>query len=169
MGLPRVETGARMILSLLPPRHRPSAAALPAYAWALARTVLLSFMLTACGSMPIAGPKLTGRWAPISAQLGGQIFPVVNFAGAKLELTRDSYKFGEDTGPYTIVPEPAPAKMDITIVKGPSAGHSVKAIWQLESENELLVCYQLGSGDRPATFQSPKGEPVLLVRYRRSR
>jgi len=56
--------------------------------------------------------------------------------------------------------------MDIRGREGPNAGRTIQAIYELAGE-QLTVCYQLGSGERPSEFKSAKGSQVLLVRYLR--
>src|SRR5258708_300325 len=41
---------------------------------------------------------LAANWPPVSAELGGQDFPVANFAGATLRLTDSTYEFACVTG-----------------------------------------------------------------------
>jgi uncharacterized protein (TIGR03067 family) len=109
---------------------------------------------------------LAGHWAPQSADLAGQVFPVANFAGATLRLTMDTYEFGGDKGTYAVLSTTPPAKMDVRGREGPNAGRTIQTIYELAGE-QLTVCYQLGPGERPSEFKSPKGSQVLLVHYKR--
>ncbi len=128
--------------------------------------LLVSFVLASCASLPSAGPTLAGQWAPVSAELGGQEFPVASFGGATLQLTVDTYEFAGDKGTYAVLSKDPPARMDIQGRQGPNAGRTIPAIYAL-TDNELTICYQLGSEERPSEFKSPKGSRVLLVRYKR--
>jgi hypothetical protein len=56
--------------------------------------VAIAIATAACAQQPAS--MLAGRWAPDSAVLGGQVFPVANFGGATLELTEDTYEFTGD-------------------------------------------------------------------------
>jgi len=56
--------------------------------------------------------------------------------------------------------------MDIHGREGPHAGRTIQAIYELAGE-QLTICYQLGSGERPTEFKSARGSQVLLVRYQR--
>jgi hypothetical protein len=47
------------------------------------------------------------------------------------------------------------------------AGRTILAIHELQGD-QLTICYQLGPGERPGGFTSPKGSKVLLVRYKRT-
>ena len=128
--------------------------------------LLLAFALAACSSASTTRPTLTGKWAPQSAELGGQVFQVENFRGATLQLTMDTYEFAGDKGTYSVLSTRPPAKMDIRGREGPNAGRTIQSIYEL-SGDQLTVCYQLGSGERPIDFTSAKGSQVFLVRYKR--
>jgi uncharacterized protein (TIGR03067 family) len=128
--------------------------------------LLVAVVLAACSSARTAPPTLAGNWAPLSAELGGQVFPVANFAGATLRLTTDTYEFAGDKGTYAVVSTSPPAKMDIHGQVGPNAGRTIQAIYELTGD-QLTVCYQLGAGERPGEFQSTNGSQVLLIRYKR--
>jgi uncharacterized protein (TIGR03067 family) len=129
--------------------------------------LLLTLALANCRSVPRARPSLVGRWAPVSAELAGQPFPVANFAGATLQLTGDSYDFAGDKGTYSLLGGHSPAAMDIHGREGPNAGRTIPAIYALTGDS-LTIGYQLGAGERPAAFASPVGSHVLLVRYQRA-
>ena len=108
---------------------------------------------------------LTGKWSPITAELGGKPFPLVTLQGPLL-ITGESFEFAKDKGRYTVVSTSKPAQIDIHGVEGPNAGRQIPAIFELKG-NELVVCYQLGGGHRPTEFISPAGTRVLLMRYKR--
>lgn len=126
----------------------------------------LPLALVACTTSPPPAPPLAGRWQPVAAQLGGREFPVTGFRGAVLELRADTYEFGADRGRVSLRATAVPAQMDIQGESGPNAGKSIPAIYALQND-ELVICYQLGSGPRPTTFDSVAGSQLLLVRYRR--
>ena len=127
--------------------------------------LVLAIGIAGCSGAPPA-PTLSGRWEPVSAELGGQPFPLANFEGAVLQLTMDGYEFANDKGTYVVVTRRPPAQMDIRGQQGPNAGRTIPAIFDLAGD-QLTVCYQLGAGPRPAGFTSPTGTQVLLVHYRR--
>jgi uncharacterized protein (TIGR03067 family) len=134
------------------------------------RLVVAGFVLLvlgACMSKKPVTPNLTGTWAPDSAMLGGAPLPIPAFNGAKLILTDSTYEFGGDKGIYTLPGAGTPAAMDITGREGPNAGRTIPAIYQL-SGSVLTVGYQLDkAGARPASFTSPAGTQILVVRYQR--
>jgi uncharacterized protein (TIGR03067 family) len=126
----------------------------------------VALALAACSSIWTKSPSLAGQWAPQSAELGGQGFPVASFKGATLRLTMDTFEFAGDKGTIALLPTSSPAKMDIHGQEGPNAGRTIQTIYELAGER-LTVCYQLGSGERPGEFKSPKGSKVLLISYKR--
>ena len=128
---------------------------------ALVATVLLE----GCSSTP-TGPTLVGHWGPVTAELGGKDFPVANFDGGTLMLTADRYDFAGDNGTYELLPGGPPAQMDIHGQVGPNAGRNIPVIYLLAGD-QLTICYQLASGERPTDFTSPAGSKILLVRYKR--
>ena len=76
---------------------------------------------------------------PVSAELGGQTFPVANFGGAILRLTTDTYEFAGDKGTYSVLSKGSPARMDIRGREGPNAGRTIPAIYALAG-GQLTVC-----------------------------
>ena len=128
--------------------------------------LLVALAIGACSSTSTTRPTLAGKWAPLSAELGGQVFHVESFNGATLQLTMDTYEFAGDKGTYSVLSTSKPARMDIRGREGPNAGRTIQSIYELAGD-QLTVCYQLGSGDRPSDFTPPKGSQVFLVRYKR--
>ena len=122
--------------------------------------------LIACTSSPRRAGTLLGRWQPTASQLGGNVFAVVNFRGAVLVLQPTTYEFGDDSGMVFLGLPGPPAQMDVQGKVGPNAGKTILTIYSLQ-QDELVICYQLGVGPRPTTFESPAGTQVLLVKYKR--
>lgn len=110
--------------------------------------------------------KVIGTWVPESAELGGREFPLSAFNGAALILTAEGYEFAGDKGTYRVLSDAWPMPMDIVGKEGPNAGRTIPAICTLAGD-KLIVCYQLGPGERPAAFVSPAGTQIFLVRYKR--
>ncbi len=110
--------------------------------------------------------QLAGQWTPVSAQLGGQDYPLANFHGQSLQLNGNHYAFDGDRGDYQVVYSGTPGRMDIHGDTGPHADKTLPALYLL-SGNELTISYQLGPGVRPKDFTSPAGSQILVVRFRR--
>jgi uncharacterized protein (TIGR03067 family) len=132
----------------------------------MTRRLLVSSLMVLALAGCKGGASLPGHWVPESAMLAGKDFPVADFDGATLQLTENTYEFGGDKGEIVLPPKHTPAQMDINGREGPNAGKTIPAIYELKGDH-LTVCYQLGGGERPATFESPKGTQVLLVHYKR--
>jgi len=110
--------------------------------------------------------SLAGIWVPQKAEAGGRAFPVSEFDGAVLKLTTNTYDFGGEKGTYELLPQESPRQMDFVGESGPNGGRTIQAIYELKGDT-LVICYQLGKGDRPARFESATGSRVLLVHYHR--
>jgi uncharacterized protein (TIGR03067 family) len=123
-------------------------------------------IMNACAT-PNPNRALVGTWALTSAQLGGQEFPLASINGAALHLSTDAYEFSGDRGSYITVPHAKPAQLDIYGVQGPNAGRTILAIYEMHGDDEMVVCYQLGAGQRPTAFASPEGTQLFLVHYKR--
>jgi uncharacterized protein (TIGR03067 family) len=131
----------------------------------LTLTALATALLAACASPPHVARSIHGRWQPVSAQMGGRDLPLAAFKGAVLNLEPGKYDFGGDQGEFVLGLPGPPAQMDIRGRVGPNAGKTILAIYAL-TQDELVICYQLGAGPRPSVFKSPSGSQVLLMRYK---
>lgn len=123
--------------------------------------------------MPVVEPDvpptalLSGQWAPVDSQMGGQDYPLANFNGARLRLIGARYEFGNDRGSYTIVYAGSPSRLDIHVESGPNADRTIPVLYLLAGD-ELTVAYQMGPGVRPKDFTSPPGSKILVVHFRRA-
>ncbi|MCC6650071.1 MAG: TIGR03067 domain-containing protein [Candidatus Eisenbacteria bacterium] len=134
---------------------------------ALLLSLTLAAFGTGCRCDCTDAAKVVGTWVPESAELGGAAFPLSSFDGAELHLTADGYEFAGDKGTYRVLSDAWPMPMDIMGKEGPNAGRTIPAICTLAGD-KLIVCYQLGPGERPTAFVSPAGTQVFLVRYKRA-
>ena len=123
-------------------------------------------MATIEPDLPASAP-LIGHWTPVDAQVGGQDYPVRKFAGTMLSMTENGYAFVGDRGNYEVVYAGTPSRVDFHAEQGPNGGRLIPAIYML-SGDDLTICYQLGTGVRPRSFDSPPGSQILLVHFRRA-
>jgi uncharacterized protein (TIGR03067 family) len=134
------------------------------------RRVLLALplvgALAACAGPSASTSSLVGAWAPQAAEFDGNVFPIASFRGAVLQLTADTYAFGNDQGTYAVISIDPPSAMDIRGVEGPNVGRTILAVHRRDGD-ALTICYQLGPGGRPLAFTTTKGSQLLLVHYRR--
>jgi uncharacterized protein (TIGR03067 family) len=112
--------------------------------------------------------ELTGKWKIGGAELGGKKLPAAQFDQLILALDQTSYQLIEnkviDSGLIELVPDADPPAMVITGVFGPNKGKSFPCIYTFD-QGDLIMCYDLGEGRRPAQFESPPDTLLYLVRY----
>lgn len=115
--------------------------------------------------------KLEGTWTVEKAELGGADFPEELRKSVKLIMKGNTYKVtvgaNEDEGTSKIDLDKKPKTMDITGTKGPNAGKTILAIYELSGDT-LKVCYAL-EGERPTEFKSPSGTSTFLATYKREK
>ena len=110
---------------------------------------------------------LDGRWKAVYAELGGNLLTPDIVATIELLLDGGRYTLGNDHGTYTVNTAVAPHEMDVAGAEGPNAGRTIPAIF-LAAGDDLIICYNLGGGARPAAFASHSGTQEFLVRYARA-
>ena len=116
--------------------------------------------------------SLEGSWLPAKAELAAQPMPDAVLKTIGLQITKNEYHVlvaGEaDDGTWTIDPGAKPKGMTITGVKGPNAGKTFPAIYELKGDT-LRVCYDLSGAKRPSEFKTVAGTQLYLVTYHRHR
>ena len=110
---------------------------------------------------------LDGRWKATYAELGGSVLPEDVVSTIVLLLESGHYTVGNDHGTCSINMERTPHEMDIAGTEGPNAGRTIPAIF-VASADELVICYNLGGGERPSAFSTRGGSQEFLVRYKRA-
>jgi uncharacterized protein (TIGR03067 family) len=140
---------------------------------------LLCACLVAAGTLsalaadePDDHKALQGAWVPVKAELGGQPMPDALLKTISLTLTNNAYEVlvagAPDQGTWTIDAAAKPKGMKITGVKGPNAGKTFPAIYELKGDT-LRICYDLSGAKRPAEFKSLAGTRLYLVTYSRKK
>ena len=114
---------------------------------------------------------LQGTWEPVKAELGGQPMPDAVLKKITLKMNKNEYDVtitGEqpDHGTWTVDTSAKPKGMSITGVKGPNAGKSFPAIYEMTADT-LRICYDLSGAKRPTEFKSSAGTKLYLVTYKR--
>ena len=104
---------------------------------------------------------LQGTWEPVKAELGGKPMPDAVLKTITLKLNKNEYDVtivGEqpDHGTWTLDSSAKPKGMTISGVKGPNAGKTFPAIYEIKSDT-LRVCYDLSGAKRPAEFKTTAG------------
>jgi uncharacterized protein (TIGR03067 family) len=135
--------------------------------------LVMAAWLTAFAADELEDAKaLQGIWIPVKAELGGQPMPDAVLKTITLDLHQSQYEVtvtGEpepDQGTWTLDTAAKPKGMMINGVKGPNAGKSFPAIYELKA-NTLRVCYDLSGAKRPTEFKTSAGTKLYLAPYSR--
>ena len=89
-----------------------------------------------------------------------------------LKLVKNEYEVlvagKPDKGTWTIDDDAKPKGMKIIGVKGPNAGKTFPAIYELTADT-LRVCYDLSGAKRPTEFKTKADTKLYLVTYKRKK
>ncbi len=114
--------------------------------------------------------EIAGKWKIVEAELGGRKLPASEFDKIVLELDENSYQVNDGkviaTGIVHLVPGSDPSAMNIVVLFGPNQGTTFQCIYRFEEE-DLVMCYNLGGGDLPTSFETFDNGLLYLVRYKR--
>jgi uncharacterized protein (TIGR03067 family) len=135
-------------------------------------TLVLSFSLGARGGDAKDGDTIQGTWLPLTAELGGKMFPDEVCKTIKLVVKDDKYTVtvGKevDQGSVKLNPSAKPKEIDITGTDGPNKGRTILAIYERDGDT-LRVCYDLTGKSRPTEFKTKAGTQLFLVTYKREK
>jgi uncharacterized protein (TIGR03067 family) len=115
---------------------------------------------------------LQGTWIPVKAELAGQPLADAVLKTITLKLNKGDYEVtitGEpepDKGTWTLDSAAKPKGMKIEGVKGPNAGKTFPAIYEIKADT-LRICYDLSGAKRPEEFKTSAGTKLFLVTYNR--
>ncbi len=116
---------------------------------------------------------LQGTWLLASAELAGTKLPDEALKVMKLILKDDKYtvKNGDlsDKGTWTLDADKKPKTMDIKGTEGPNKDKTFLAIYELNDEDEVKICYDLSGKGRPTEFKTKPGTQLFLVTYKREK
>jgi len=116
---------------------------------------------------------LEGAWVPIDASVAGSQLPVNDLRVRYLVLAAGGYRIIDrsnqvvDGGRYLVNQAPQPRTMDIVGSHGPNAGRIMHAIYELQGD-ELTVCYDLESAERPGDMRARQDQLLLRITYTRA-
>jgi uncharacterized protein (TIGR03067 family) len=131
-----------------------------------------SSLTTVAADEPADAKALQGIWAPVKAELAGQPMPDAVLKTITLQIKQGEYEVSvtgapePDKGTWTLDSDAKPRGMTITGVKGPNAGKTIPAIYELKADT-LCVCYDLSGAKRPTEFKTSAGTQLFLVTYSR--
>jgi uncharacterized protein (TIGR03067 family) len=138
--------------------------------------VLILFVLSVAAVARSADAKdrdaMNGTWLPVTAELGGKMFPDEVRKSIKLVIKDSKYTVtvgkGVDQGDLKLHPEAKPKKMDITGTEGPNKGKTIPAIYELDGDT-LRICYDLSGKAHPTEFKTTEASKLYLVTYKREK
>jgi uncharacterized protein (TIGR03067 family) len=132
----------------------------------------LSLTATARGDDKADLKALVGKWKLEKAKLNGMDI-TEQFKTLDFEIPAEgkyTLKLGgqPDEGTLTVDSTKTPKHMEIKGTGGPNKGKTIPAIYKLDGDT-LVVCYNLGGGERPAAFESKPDTKVFLATYKREK
>jgi uncharacterized protein (TIGR03067 family) len=135
-------------------------------------TLLLSFSLAVWSADAKDSDAIQGTWLPMTAELGGKMFPDEVRKTIKLVIKDGKYTVtvGKlvDQGTLKLNPAAKPKKMDITGTDGPNKGKTIPAIYELDGDT-LRICYDLSGKSHPTEFKTTEATQLYLVTYKREK
>ena len=116
-------------------------------------------------------PRNQGHWSAVSAIVGGTPFESSVTESITLAITGEQYEVhvGDkvDKGTCTTDVSQSPNRMTITGTDGPNAGKTFLAIFDLPSDDQMRVCYDLSGSAYPTAFDSTPENKLFLATYTR--
>lgn len=109
---------------------------------------------------------IQGTWKIVSAEIGGEFFPVEAFNKVNLVLKDGNYEMAIDRGTYELKDVDGLKAIDVVGKEGPNQGKTIPAIFEIKGDS-MKICYDLAGKTRPAKFETEKGTRQFLARYER--
>jgi len=134
--------------------------------------VLAAVLSVADAGEPEDARALQGTWVPVQGEVGGKSMPEAVVKAIALKLSGEGYVVTvtgapePDEGTWKLDTAATPKGMTITGLKGPNAGKTFPAIYELTGDT-LRICYDLSGVKRPEGFRTSPGTQLFLVTYRR--
>jgi len=110
---------------------------------------------------------IQGTWEIVSAEIGGQLFPVEAFNKSQLVLKDGKYQFGIDQGAYKLIDAEGKKGIDVIGEQGPNKGKTIPAIYEIKGDS-LKICYDLAGKTRPGKLETEKDTRQFLATYKRA-
>jgi uncharacterized protein (TIGR03067 family) len=109
---------------------------------------------------------IQGNWEIVSAEIGGELFPVEAFNEVQLVLKEGTYKLAIDEGIYKLLDADGKKGIDVIGEKGPNKGKTIPAIYEIKGDS-MKICYDLAGKTRPSKLETEKGTRQFLATYKR--
>ena len=122
--------------------------------------------------MTVEAAGLEGNWAPVAAEVSGQILPITELRVARLSFDADRYSIFDhagqvvDAGHWQLGTEVIPRPLDLLGNAGPNAGRRVLAIVAFDAER-LCLGYDLERELRPVSWRHEPEQLLLCITYLR--
>ncbi len=114
--------------------------------------------------------RLVGTWRPVSGLIAGKPMPE-GIKNNRLTIRPNKiyeFDFGsiKDKGKLVFDLKDQVARLDFLGTEGPNQDSTVSTIFKLEND-QLVICYRLGSEEKISEFASPDNTETFLIRYQR--
>lgn len=114
--------------------------------------------------------QLVGTWRPVSGLIAGKPMPA-GIKNNRLTIhANKTYEFDfgsiKDKGKLVFDLKDQVLRLDFLGTEGPNQDSTVSTIFKLEDE-QLVICYRLGSEEKISEFASPENTETFLIRYER--
>jgi uncharacterized protein (TIGR03067 family) len=151
------------------------------YRFALTLVVGCSLVISARADDKSSGDKsrrlgaeeakaMEGTWKLVKGEMGGAETQIDRQKPITLEITGFHYVVTtsdrKDEGDVRLFPDKSPKAIDVIGTKGPNAGKTIPAIYELKG-GRLKVCYDLSEKQRPKEFKTAAGTMDFLAVYER--
>ena len=116
--------------------------------------------------------KVNGVWTIAEATYEGVFLPPTALAGITLKIEGDTYvvsQEGKETDKGTTKRDITanPKRLTLKGVSGQNKGKTILAIYKLESDGKMRVCYDPEGKAFPKDFKAPEGSARITVLYQR--
>lgn len=114
--------------------------------------------------------KLVGTWRPVSGLIAGKPMPE-GIKNNRLTIRSNKmyeFDFGsiKDKGQLVLDLKDQVLRLDFVGTEGPNQDSTVPTIFKFEND-QLVICYRLGSEEKISEFASPENTETFLIRYER--
>ena len=122
--------------------------------------------------MTVGVAGLEGNWAPVAAEVSGQILPIEELRVSRLSFAADRYSIIDhagqvaDAGHWQLGTDAIPRPLDLLGSDGPNAGRRVLAIVALDADR-LCMAYDLERDARPVSWRHEPDQLLLCITYLR--
>jgi len=120
----------------------------------------------------VGGAGLEGNWAPVAAEVSGQMLPIAELRVSRLSFEAGRYSIIDHAdqvvgaGHWQLGADVIPRSLDLLGDAGPNAGRRVLAIVALDADR-LCLGYDLERDVRPGSWRHEPEQLLLCITYLR--